>query len=48
MYIKTLLQLNNVKQAGSKIADLRESDLKVHKVALFFTYSVYFTYALVY
>lgn len=48
MYIKTLYQLNNIKERGSKIASLSESNLKVHKVALFFTYGLCFTYALVY
>lgn len=49
MYIKTLLlQLNKVKKAGSKISGVWESSLKGHKVALFFTYGVYFTHALVY
>lgn len=38
VYQNVILQLNNVRKAGSKIAGLWESDLKVHKVALFFTY----------
>lgn len=40
--------INNMKEESSKIAILSESSFNVHKIALFFTYALCFSYALVY